>query len=535
MFVIAAPFMFDSDESCSSDILVTLEKTNTGCRYTLTPDREWLEDAERVYPVTLDPQVTTTQNASYIHDNGVQQSDPNTNYITADRMYVGSGSNSTQGRIYFKLTQWPSTTNLTAASITNASLNLNYYPQSNWQTAYQMTVDVYRVSSSWNTSTITWNNQTGIGGTLISSKYISDSRNKTSGYESFDVTSWVKSHYSSPSTDYGIRLQPRTVASSTNRACYISSDYSTMASRPIVKIDYAPRSSTATGITSGELYYIRNVNSGKYLDVKNDGINVVQHSFNKSAHQKWKITYESDGFYSLSPVGSPSNVLDLSNGFASNGNPLWSYKKWASNTVESNAQRFAISKVGTNAYKIASKKDTSKVVEVQSASTAENAIVQLWNYVGQTQQQWYAERVKTATCSREVTSMPVSNSYNAAVQNSADRFGRMPSSEYLAKSATLAAATAAAKKGAIAAATMYPVASSMLLHFLDRSGSTYTLPSNFIKNSSDISAKRTEVLNALNGAYNTLKTPNNYSILWEYKHHAIWRRNCEHRLETGYK
>jgi hypothetical protein len=231
--------MFDSDEGYSSDILVTLEQTGTGCRYTLTPDREWLEDTERVYPVTLDPQVTTTQNTNYIHDNGVQQSDPNTNYITADRMYVGSGPNSTQGRIYFKLTQWPSATNLTAASITNARLNLNYYPQSSWQTAYQMTIDVYRVSSSWNTNTITWNNQTGIGGTWISSKYISNSRNKTSGYDTFDVTSWVKSHYSSPSTDYGIRLQPRTVVGSTNRACYISSDYYANTSlRPIIYIDY---------------------------------------------------------------------------------------------------------------------------------------------------------------------------------------------------------------------------------------------------------------------------------------------------------
>lgn len=239
VFVVAAPCMFDSDEGYSSDILVTVEETNTGCRYTLTPDREWLSDEARVYPVTLDPQVTTTQNSSYIHDNGVQQSDPNTNYMTTDRMYIGSGPNSTQGRIYFKLTQWPSATGLTANNITTAYLNFSYYPQANWQTAYQTTIDVYRLSSSWDTSTITWNNQVGIGGTLISSKYIGDHRNWTGGYDDYDVTSWVKSHYSSPSTDYGIRLQPHTVASSTNRACYISSDYYTNTSlRPIIYINY---------------------------------------------------------------------------------------------------------------------------------------------------------------------------------------------------------------------------------------------------------------------------------------------------------
>lgn len=393
VFVIAAPFMFDSDEGYSSDIQVTLEQTGTGCRYTLTPNREWLEDTERVYPVTLDPQVATTQNSSYIHDNGVQQSDPNTNYITADRMYVGSGPNSTQGRIYFKLTLWPSVTGLNANTITSATLNLSYYPQSSWQTAYQTTIDVYRVYSSWDTNTITWNNQTSISGTKISSKYISNSRNKTSGYESFDVTAWVKAHYSNPASDYGIRLQPNAVVSSTNRACFISSDYGTTTSRPVINIDYIPASEAASGITSGEIYYIRNVNSGKYLDVKNGNLEVVQCSFNRGEHQKWKVVYEADGYYSLSPVGSANKVLDLANGFTSNGNPLWSYNKWPSNTSEKNAQRFAISQIGTGKYKIAAKKDTNKVVEVRSASVEDNATVQLWDYVGQPQQQWYMEKV----------------------------------------------------------------------------------------------------------------------------------------------
>ncbi len=239
IFVINAPFMFDSGEGYSSDVQVLLKKISTGCRYTLIKNREWLESEERIYPITLDPQVTTTQNSSYIHDNGVQQSNPATNYITADRLYVGSGSNSTQGRIYFKLTQWPSATGLNAGTINSAILNLTYYPQASWQTAYQTTIDVYKVSSAWDTSTITWNSQTGIGGTRISSKYIGDNRNKTSGYDAFDVTSWVKSHYSSPSTDYSIRLQPRTVANSINRACYISSDYYANTSlRPVIYINY---------------------------------------------------------------------------------------------------------------------------------------------------------------------------------------------------------------------------------------------------------------------------------------------------------
>ena len=72
VFAIPAPSMFDSGEGYSSDIRVTLEQTDVGCCYTITPEHTWLEDAERVYPVTLDTQIRTTQNSSYIHDNGVQ-------------------------------------------------------------------------------------------------------------------------------------------------------------------------------------------------------------------------------------------------------------------------------------------------------------------------------------------------------------------------------------------------------------------------------------------------------------------------------
>lgn len=71
IFIIDSPYMFDANDENSADITVTLEETENGCRYTLTPDREWLQNPERVWPVTLDP--TTSQNSAYTHDNGVNQ------------------------------------------------------------------------------------------------------------------------------------------------------------------------------------------------------------------------------------------------------------------------------------------------------------------------------------------------------------------------------------------------------------------------------------------------------------------------------
>jgi len=239
VFWVEAPYMADSREGYSRDITVVLTPTATGCTYTLQPSREWLESPDRVYPVIIDPSVKTERNASYIHDNGVQQSDPTTNYITSDRIYVGSGPNSTAGYMYIKFTQWPSNDNLSSASITSAKLNLNYYPQASWQTGNNITINVYKVTSAWNTNTLTWNNKPGVSGSRIGHAEIDDARGKTSGTDSYTVTSWVKAHYKNPSADYGIRLQPSSVKSSINRVCYVSSDYyANTALRPQVEIFY---------------------------------------------------------------------------------------------------------------------------------------------------------------------------------------------------------------------------------------------------------------------------------------------------------
>lgn len=239
VFVIASPYMADFDEGYSTDIEVKLTPTDTGCIYTLIPDRAWLEASDRIYPVTLDPSINSTQNTNYIHDNGVQQSNPTTKYYNLDRIYVGSGTSSTEGRMYFKLTQWPSASNLNAASITGAELALNYYPQSNWQTGNNITINVARVTSAWDTITLDWNSRPSVSSTLVDYNNIGDMRGVTSGADVYDVTSWVKAHYNNASADYGICLYPSTVKSSLNRVCYISSDYyGNTALRPIITIYY---------------------------------------------------------------------------------------------------------------------------------------------------------------------------------------------------------------------------------------------------------------------------------------------------------
>ena len=393
-FVIAAPIMFDSGDGYSQNVAVSLEETAAGCLYTVTPDRDWLHDPERVYPVTLDPNVSTktTQNSHYIHDNGVQQSDPNTNYITSNRIYVGSAPNSKEGRMYLKLTQWPSVSGLNAASIISAKLNLTYYGTANFQTAYNMYLDVYKLSSAWDTNTITWNNQTGIGGTKITWKYLQDLRNVTGGIADFDVTEWVRAHYQSPSTDYGIRIQPRTVSASINRACYISSDHSTVGSRPIIEITY---NAAAPGITVGKTYYLRNALSGGYLHVPNNstasGTDLVQSRLQGGKNQQFKLEYDAaTGNYSLSPANAPNTAIEITDGSKANQAIVQIWAKPSSGLM--NTQRFRLVRDIDGPYRILSYvSDYGKGITVKNYSKDDNAPIVQYDNLGSNSGAWFFE------------------------------------------------------------------------------------------------------------------------------------------------
>ncbi len=55
IFTIAAPYMWDAEDTFSADVAVSLEKTEGGYIYTIAPDSGWLSSPNRVYPVTVDP------------------------------------------------------------------------------------------------------------------------------------------------------------------------------------------------------------------------------------------------------------------------------------------------------------------------------------------------------------------------------------------------------------------------------------------------------------------------------------------------
>ncbi len=68
LFQATAPIMYDSANEVSADIEVTVRSDSKAVEITYTPSAEWLNDAERVYPIVLDPSYNTSNYQGNILD-----------------------------------------------------------------------------------------------------------------------------------------------------------------------------------------------------------------------------------------------------------------------------------------------------------------------------------------------------------------------------------------------------------------------------------------------------------------------------------
>lgn len=67
-YTIGTPYLVDAAFEYSYDVKVTIEQSGSSCKIKYTPDEKWLNSDDRVYPITLDPSVTTNEYSSNIID-----------------------------------------------------------------------------------------------------------------------------------------------------------------------------------------------------------------------------------------------------------------------------------------------------------------------------------------------------------------------------------------------------------------------------------------------------------------------------------
>lgn len=254
VFIMWAPYMYDSASEMSEQITVQMSAKETGHYVVvLTPDAQWLNDPSRVYPVVIDPLIRTSDVKSNIIDNYVLAGNGVQNR-NLDRLYFGK---KTEGvaRAYIKFRQMPYIPS--QATLVFASMRL--YVTAG--TSTHNPINAYRVTGGdWESSTLKWSNQPAANALLTSNLSASSSNSDSKLAYSFSCMSAVQHWYNGSPTgnnqNYGVMIRYANESINDYNAIY-SADCTTASNRPKITITYTmplnnttivwPVASNATG------------------------------------------------------------------------------------------------------------------------------------------------------------------------------------------------------------------------------------------------------------------------------------------------
>lgn len=206
IFNIPAPYMTDSSENqaISYDVSMELMETDSGYKLVITPDSNWINAPERVFPIYLDPTVSSSQVQTNIADTYVHQNDSAGNHTLSTLLVVGNktSTNEIKCRSFIKTTT-PSLP--TGVTVIDAKLNLSV----NSGTSTVQNLNVYQVNIPWSSSTMTWNTSDTISKTLIqtNAQATSYSNSPSALRYSCNVTSTFQNIYAGYIENYGFMVR----------------------------------------------------------------------------------------------------------------------------------------------------------------------------------------------------------------------------------------------------------------------------------------------------------------------------------------
>ena len=254
---IEAPWMNDATgDAYSTDIRYDLEQTDEEGRYiiTMTIDAEYLDDIDRVYPVTVDPTVTWKGN-DMIRDTyiitGSGYAGTNFYDTSITKMPVGKNSTGTH-RTLFKILNLKA--EIEGKSVDSAKLTL----YESGTGASGQTVRANRLIEDWSPSTVTWNNQPEWNTAAYTDQVTTSGTKNTA--KVFDCTAFAR-NVSNGTSNYGLIL--RNMTTNPSYACFWGSRYATTSYRPKLVVTYYD---SPTVHTSSNMCDV-NGNQTSYFDV----------------------------------------------------------------------------------------------------------------------------------------------------------------------------------------------------------------------------------------------------------------------------
>ncbi len=231
VFVIAVPYMFDAAGAYSDAVSMQIEQNGDLAVLTVTADSEWIDSADRVFPVTVDPTLLVDVGASNIYDAYVDSSEPYSSHPYDNYLYVGRNSlGTTRTFIWFNLPDLPDCSVVTDAYLLLAQ---NQYDPGNGAAAW---LSVGVPGGEWSEAGVTWYNQPPVNeeiGWVDFAPFVSGT-----GEYNYDlnITKIVKQWYEN-GNNYGLLLKAYNEAT-VKRSRFYSAEYNYTSGYPVFQVTY---------------------------------------------------------------------------------------------------------------------------------------------------------------------------------------------------------------------------------------------------------------------------------------------------------
>lgn len=290
-YLIPTPYMYDSDGNISYNVSYQLKEVDL-CTYEfiIIADAEWINASERVFPVVIDPTVSSGSGMTFdTYVNATDSTTKDTNYGYEPTMWISN----LYRTAFVKSLSMP--TIPVGATIIDARLEAAYYYYAGvtggmYVTAHQVNKD-WRETYSWNDMSNNGQDTTlGISSTVLSITYLGASTSYPQ-WASINVTnaaiSWYNGGTSATNGNYGVALK------------YKSGNGSVIFHSYEAENDYAPYFIvTYTPIQQG-VYALSMQNTTSYArcNTVNGGTYLSQQTFStppaseSNRHAMFKIAY----------------------------------------------------------------------------------------------------------------------------------------------------------------------------------------------------------------------------------------------------
>lgn len=228
---IEPPFMNDATgEAYSENLYYTMERKGNSDNYTLTltVDEEYLNAAERVYPVTIDPALYW-EDSSTFKEAYVNSGSPNQNYYGTSYQVIPSGraASGNKYRTYIKFLSLRA--QILGMDVISAAIEL--YENGDGGSGHS--VRVFDIAEDWSYTNVTWNTVPSYNTPSLDSF---TSSGTAGSFKYFDVTSWARD-IAAGASNYGLVIRNYT-ESSTSYVEFYGSRSSSSAYRPVFLVEY---------------------------------------------------------------------------------------------------------------------------------------------------------------------------------------------------------------------------------------------------------------------------------------------------------